>query len=425
MSDHIKGDDEVRFIKENRITQSPLKKQLKTVAKIAVYGLVFGAVAGASYKGMSSFAGKFFQTKTTQETVSIEIETDAIPSSAEVTTAVATEPVEEIVDNAIKNYDYSVDTVKSLMSLLSTLADDSEDSFVRVLALKNGMDWFNNEMQTSGLLSGVIIADTETEVIVLAPTGELDTADSIQIAFSNQTQTVGTLKESDAFCGLSVLSVLKEDMDEKTREDIEPIALGNVYNLKRGDIVIGMGSPLGAAGSVTYGNISYVSNNTSIVDGQIRLIYSDASSDVAKGSFFVNTDGELIGWASDKFSESTSATMIAGLSDFKPILEKMTNAMSSAFIGIKGADITQNMRESGIPEGVYVVDVSKDSPAYVSGIQPGDIIVRIGEEKISSVSGFKKAVDLMSPEELKHFTLVRDAKNEYKELQMEVTVGSR
>ncbi len=264
MANHTQGDEEVKFIKENRITQNPLKKQLKSVIKIAIYGLVFGAIAGISYAVMVPFAQKVILPKTVQESVSIAIETSETMPATESTTVVETEPVEEIVDNAIKNYDYSVDTVKNLMSSLSTLANDSEHSFVRVLAVKNGMDWFNNEVQTSGLLSGVIIADTETELIILAPIGELETADSIKIAFSNQTQAVGTLKEFDKFCGLSVLSVLKEDIDEKTVGNLKPIALGNVYNLKRGDIVIGMGSPLGVAGSVSYGNISYVLNNTRI-----------------------------------------------------------------------------------------------------------------------------------------------------------------
>ncbi len=425
MANHTQGDEEVKFIKENRITQNPLKKQLKSVIKIAIYGLVFGAIAGISYAVMVPFAQKVILPKTVQESVSIAIETSETMPATESTTVVETEPVEEIVDNAIKNYDYSVDTVKNLMSSLSTLANDSEHSFVRVLAVKNGMDWFNNEVQTSGLLSGVIIADTETELIILAPIGELETADSIKIAFSNQTQAAGTLKEFDKFCGLSVLSVLKEGIDEKTVENLKPIALGNVYNLKRGDIVIGMGSPLGVAGSVSYGNISYVLNNTSIVDGQMRLIYSDASSDISKGSFFINTDGELIGWASDMHSDGTSATVIAGLSDFKPAIERMTNAENSAFIGVRGADITANMRESGIPSGVYVVDVVQDSPAYLSGIQPGDILVRIGEEEITSVSGFKKTIDALNPDESIQMTLVRDAKNEYKELQVDITVGSR
>lgn len=426
MSNHTK-DDEVTFIKENRIVRNPLKKQMLILVKIGMYGLVFGMVAGLSYAIVSPFVGNVLKSKAIQESVSIAMETSTISivESTAVQTTAQTEPVEEIIDNAIKNYDYSVDTVKNLMQSLSELADRAEYSFVRVLALKNGTDWFNNEMQTFGSLSGVIIADTEHEIFILVPTGELETADSIKIAFYNQTQMNATLKESDEFCGLSILSVSKEQMDENTKESVQTIAFGNAYNLKRGDIVIGMGSPLGVTGSVTYGNISYVANNVGIVDGTMRLMYSDATSNIEKGSFFLNTDGELIGWASNLYSDGTSATMISGLSDFKLLIEKMSNAQKSAYIGIRGVDVTSAMREGGVPAGIYVSDVVHDSPAYTFGIQPGDIVVKVGNEELTSMSGYKKVLDTLVAEEEILLTLVRNVKNEYKELQINLTVGSR
>lgn len=426
MSNHTK-DDEVTFIKENRIVRNPLKKQMLILFKIAMYGLVFGMVAGLSYAIVSPFVGNVLKSKAIQESVSIAMETSTISivESTAVQTTAQTEPVEEIIDNAIKNYDYSVDTVKNLMQSLSELADRAEYSFVRVLALKNGTDWFNNEMQTFGSLSGVIIADTEHEIFILVPTGELETADSIKIAFYNQTQMNATLKESDEFCGLSILSVSKEQMDENTKESVQTIAFGNAYNLKRGDIVIGMGSPLGVTGSVTYGNISYVANNVGIVDGTMRLMYSDAISNIEKGSFFLNTDGELIGWASNLYSDGTSATMISGLSDFTLLIEKMSNAQKSAYIGIRGVDVTSAMREGGVPAGIYVLDVVHDSPAYTFGIQPGDIVVKVGKEELTSMSGYKKVLDTLVAEEEILLTLVRNVKNEYKELQINLTVGSR
>lgn len=426
MANHTRGDDEVNFIKENRITKSPIQKQLRMVGKVALYGLVFGSVAALGYAATYPFAGRLIKQKTTQETVSITLETDQIlPTTVLETTAAPTEPVEEIIDNAIKNYDYSVDTVRNLMSSLSTLADDLDASLVRVLAVKNGTDWFNNEVETSGLVSGVVIADTSSEVIILAPIGELANADSIKIGFSNQVQLDATIKEKDMLCGLCILSVSKEGMDERTKESIASVPLGNAYNIKRGDIIIGIGSPLGVAGSVTYGNISYVAGNTSIVDGMMRFLYTDADSNISKGSFFVNTNGELIGWASDIYTDENPTTMIATISDFRTFIEKMTNGENSAYIGIRGVDVSMSMRESGIPSGIYISNVANDSPAYVSGIQAGDILVKINDTEIHSFSDYKRVLENLHPEEMISITLVRDARNEYKELKMNLTVGVR
>jgi len=64
--------------------------------------------------------------------------------------------------------------------------------------------------------------------------------------------------------------------------------------------------------------------------------------------------------------------------------------------GITAADISPAVREqlnlSKDLTGVIVMDVKRDSAAHSSGIQPGDIIMKLGNLNIKNLADFKKAV---------------------------------
>ncbi len=65
---------------------------------------------------------------------------------------------------------------------------------------------------------------------------------------------------------------------------------------------------------------------------------------------------------------SEDMTVAMAISDYKSILEKMSNGNAFPYFGIKGQEVSAIMNESGMPLGVYVVDVNADSPAYNAGI---------------------------------------------------------
>ncbi len=59
----------------------------------------------------------------------------------------------------------------------------------------------------------------------------------------------------------------------------------------------------------------------------------------------------------------------------KDLIEHLSNNQDIVYMGIVGADVTTSISEQeNIPIGVYVSEVSLDSPAITAGIQPGDII---------------------------------------------------
>ena len=67
-------------------------------------------------------------------------------------------------------------------------------------------------------------------------------------------------------------------------------------------------------------------------------------------------------------------TTVVAISDYKGILEMMSNGIPAPYFGIKGQEVSQAMADSGMPSGIYVISAVTDGPAYNAGIQPGDIL---------------------------------------------------
>ena len=75
---------------------------------------------------------------------------------------------------------------------------------------------------------------------------------------------------------------------------------------------------------------------------------------------------------------------------------------------------------------MYVTEVVADSPAYISGIQVGDVISEIDGEKISSTAAYKEVLDKLTVGKDIVIKLYRDnGKNEYSQLEINMTVAGR
>jgi S1-C subfamily serine protease len=71
---------------------------------------------------------------------------------------------------------------------------------------------------------------------------------------------------------------------------------------------------------------------------------------------------------------------------------------------IAGATIVRtnaDLRETfGVKSGVLVLDVARGSPAYVSGLKGGDVIVAVGRTAVSSPLSIQRAIDAADGSEL-------------------------
>ena len=456
-----------RFINEKIVRQPMTRRQIARKILLTIFcAVLFGVLSAICFVVSRPVAERILGQETPEESSQITIPKDepetTAPAAAETepTEPAMTEAVDEMVRSEMEKYRYSIDDLNKLYSNLRTIASDADDSLVVVHSIQHEKDWFDNPIETSGQFSGVVIARTRTEILILTPDKAVEAADSIEVAFPDGTMMAGIVKQSDTIMGLSVVSVDAGQMDSEQFKKVEAIKLGNSYGVKQGDMVVAIGAPAGIVHSSDYGNISYVVRNVHTVDGSSRVFYTSASGDAEAGTFLLNTSGELIGWVTDKYDEDgvcrmttvvaisdykgilemmsigwvtdkydedgvCRMTTVVAISDYKGILEMMSNGIPAPYFGIKGQEVSQAMADSGMPSGIYVISAVTDGPAYNAGIQPGDIITWMNGEKVGSLKDFQNQVESLHAGDKIKVAVLRNGKDEYTEIEFSVTVGAR
>lgn len=421
------------FINEKVVRQPMSRRQLVKRGFILVFSAaVCGAVAAVSFAAVLPWAEQVLKRQ--EEPSHISIPKDVMESSApeepETPAAETSQepPIEEKVQSVMENYRYTVEDLTSLVSSLRAQALRADKGIVVVHSVQQEVDWFDNELETSGAYGGAVIAMTDRELLILTPCEAVEN-DFIRVTFGNGQDVEARVKQKDSISGVAVVSVNISEVEEGVLQGVEPVPLGNSYIVREGDLLIAVGSPTGAVHSIDYGVVSYVQKNVQMVDQTSRLMYADVLADPDKGTFFLNTAGELVGWAiqpeEGHMAGANPVTTILGISDRKGILERLTNGLGAPLVGVLGQTVSESMIGQGRPAGVYVVNVVKDSPAYGAGIQSGDIITAIDGKELVSMKEFQNIVESLECGQLIHVTVERNGIDQYAELEFQVTTGAR
>ncbi len=420
------------FISEKIVRPAPSRKQVGTrMATAACAGVIFGVVSAVCFVLTRPILEQLSAgNRPTTSAISFpkdELESPVEAIENERVAETETEPVEEMVQTALEKYRYTVDDLNSMLNSLRGKAQTADKSVVVVHSVQQNTDWFDNPVETTGLYAGMIIAKTSQELLVLTPEAAVEQADSIKVTLGNGNDVSGHMKQKDAISGQAIVSISVQDISATQLRDLEPIPLGNSYQVQQGDLIAAVGSPAGVVHSMDYGFVSYVVRSNPMVDQHCRMLYSNILADAGKGTFLVNTNGELVGWAQEPDSPEASdrVTEVFGISDYKGVLEKLSNGQAVPCIGIVGQEVTDAQVENGLPAGIYVMNAVTDKPAYNAGIQNGDILTELAGEPVTSMKEYQAALDKMTCGQVVHVTVARNGRDTYTELEFDVTVGSR
>ena len=96
----------------------------------------------------------------------------------------------------------------------------------------------------------------------------------------------------------------------------------------------------------------------------------------------------------------------------------------SAYLGIKGGDVTSEMIAYNYPEGVYVAAIVSGSGADKAGIQEGDVITAIEGTPISGMNELQSELDSYSAGDTVTITLARQQGQGFQEMDVDVTLIS-
>jgi serine protease Do len=194
-----------------------------------------------------------------------------------------------------------------------------------------------------------------------------------------------------------------------------------------GDQVVAIGNALGFGQSVTSGVISALDREVTIDDTTATLMQTDAAINPGNsGGALFNMKGEVIGINSAKYASDQVEGMgfAIPMAKAQGIIENLMNQETRdkltsdyGFLNITGQD--------GIPEGVYVSGTTDGGAAANAGIQKGDIITKLGNTTITSISQLKEELQYYKAGETVEITLQRNTDNKgYQEQTVKVTLDN-
>jgi len=222
-------------------------------------------------------------------------------------------------------------------------------------------------------------------------------ARTIQVILSDGSTYEATLLGRDEFADLALLKINSTDK-------FEHVVFGNSDDLIVGEWAIAVGNPFGlfedGQPSVTVGVISALKRDFRPNPQEPRVYLNMIQTDAAinrdnSGGPLVNSRGEVIGINTFIYTGGTSYGFV-GLGFAIPsntVIRIMNMLVEDGQVtldydaGFEWTGITRGLAfRYNLPtlQGLLVVSVNRNGPAFEAGILPGDIILRIGNEPVYS-----------------------------------------
>lgn len=306
----------------------------------------------------------------------------------------------------------------------------------------------SQEQEVQGSGSGIIIGKTDSELLIATNYHVVDGADTLSVAFADGSAYEATVKGFDENEDLAVVSVATKDVSNDTMDAISVAKIGSSDDLKIGEQVVAIGNALGYGQSVTTGIVSAKNrktdssgqiessdstDNSSSINKGVNLIQTDAAINPGNsGGALLNMDGEVVGINSSKLASTEVEGMgyAIAISDVADSLENMMNAKARdkvdnhGILGITGSTVSDEaVQIYGIPQGVFVSEVTEGGPADDAGITKNMVITEFDGKTITSIDQLVELLQYYEPKEKIDVTVAVLDGNEYKEKTLTVKLG--
>ncbi len=265
----------------------------------------------------------------------------------------------------------------------------------------------SREVQGSG--SGVIIREdgyivTNNHVIAGAKT--------IDVTLNNNHTYSARLIGTDPATDVALIKIEEKGLP------VVPIADSD--KLRLGEWVLAIGSPYDLRSTITAGIVSAKGRSMPNTTGEFKIesfIQTDAAVNPGNsGGALVNKEGQLVGVNTAIISQtgSYSGYSFAVPSNIvKRIADDLMNygTVHRAMLGISMAplneEIANNLKLSSV-NGVYITEIMKDSAAESAGLKVGDVLVEIGNVRLTGAASVQEAVNSFHPGDKTVVKVIRD-----------------
>lgn len=251
------------------------------------------------------------------------------------------------------------------------------------------------EREYSSMGSGFIIS--EDGLVVTNQHVASTNAKKIVVSLTDGSQYEAEIVGTDALADLALLRI-------KADRKFPYVEFGDSDEVMVGEWSLAIGNPFGlfkaAQPSVTVGVVSALHRDFHPNPNEPRVYLDMIQTDAAinsgnSGGPLVNSQGKVIGVNTFIFTGGTSGGFVGlGFAIPSNRVQKIIRQLASTGevkteydLGMETTPMTYNMAiQNNLPAifGLFVNSVNRDGPAFKSGIMPGDILLRIGDERVQS-----------------------------------------
>ena len=182
--------------------------------------------------------------------------------------------------------------------------------------------------------------------------------------------------------------------------NLTPLPLGDSEKVRVGQVVFAIGNPFGLQETVTQGIIS-ARGRRAMSDSDVEFLQTDAAVNQGNsGGPLLNVRGEIIGINTAIFSKTggnVGISFAVPSNTARRTLESVlaTGRAVRGYLGVVLQDLTPALAvQLGAtdPRGAIVTDLIAGSPAEAAGLQPGDIIRKIGGRPILEMGDVRACI---------------------------------
>lgn len=286
----------------------------------------------------------------------------------------------------------------------------------------NGNTVFSSDgVNKMGIGSGIIVS--ESGYILTNEHVSGGKLSSCYITVEDGKKYSGRVVWSDSDLDLAIVKV--------NMKFIDYAKLGNSDDIYVGESVYAIGNPIGFEfqKTVTSGIVSAVDRTVLFKEGEnsvymSNLIQTDATINPGNsGGPLINANGEVIGINSVKITSADGIGFAIPVNVVKPIIDEFINkgSFEEAGLGIFAYDkevIPYLDSRIRFNNGIYVAQVSLDSPAFNSGLQIGDIITKIDDVELNKMCDLREYIYTKKIGEKVNLSIIRNMKNINLEIQL-------